>query len=82
MSGFFQVDRAPFTSSIWLNGTPEERCLWWWLLGNKDDEGVVRHRERSSRRSSRDSRSRTRTAGLATTTADGSRGRQTASSVS
>ena len=45
MSGFFPVDRNIFTSSIWLTGTPEEKCLWWWLLGNRDDDGVVRHRE-------------------------------------
>lgn len=42
---FFPVDRDIFSSSIWLTGTPEERCLWWWLLGNKDDDGVVRQRE-------------------------------------
>jgi hypothetical protein len=45
MAGYFQVDRGIFTSSIWITGTPEERVLWLWLLGNKDDDGVVRHRE-------------------------------------
>jgi hypothetical protein len=42
---FFPVDRGIFTSSVWLTGTPEERVLWFWLLGNRDDDGVVRHRE-------------------------------------
>lgn len=41
---FFPVDRDVFTSSIWLSGTAEERVLWIWLLGNRDAEGVVRHR--------------------------------------
>lgn len=45
MTGFFPVDRGLFTSSTWLTGTPEEKVLWVWLLGNKDDDGVVRHRE-------------------------------------
>ena len=45
MSGFFPIDRGIFTSSVWLSGSPEERLLWFWLLGNKDDDGVVRHRE-------------------------------------
>jgi len=42
---FFQVDRGVFGSSMWLMGTPEEKVLWLWLLGNCDDDGVVRHRE-------------------------------------
>lgn len=42
---YFQVDRGLFSSSIWLDGTPEERTLWVWLLGNCEDDGVVRHRE-------------------------------------
>lgn len=42
---FFPVDRGIFTSSVWLTGTPEEKVLWLWLLGNRDDDGVVRHRE-------------------------------------
>ncbi len=45
MTGFFQVDRDIFTSSVWLASTPEEKVLWLWLLGNRDDDGVVRHRE-------------------------------------
>jgi len=43
--GFFQVDRNVFSSSVWIGGTAEERVLWIWLLGNCDDDGVVRHRE-------------------------------------
>ncbi len=42
---YFQVDRGLFSSSTWLTGSPEERCLWLWLLGNRDDQGVVHHRE-------------------------------------
>ncbi len=45
MTSFFQVDRGIFSSSVWLMGSPEERVLWLWLLGNCDDDGVVRHRE-------------------------------------
>jgi hypothetical protein len=45
MSGFFPVDRDLFTSSVWLAGSLEEKVLWVWLLGNRDDSGVVRHRE-------------------------------------
>ncbi len=45
MSSYFQVDRGLFTSSVWLTGTPEERVLWLWLLGNRDDAGVVPFRE-------------------------------------
>lgn len=42
---FFPVDRGIFASSVWLTGSAEERVLWFWLLGNRDDDGVVRHRE-------------------------------------
>lgn len=43
---FFPLDRELFTSSLWLEGSPEERCLWIWLIANRDQsDGVVRHRE-------------------------------------
>jgi len=42
---FFQVDRGVFTSSVWISGTPEEKVLWFWLLGNCNDLGVVPFRE-------------------------------------
>ncbi len=42
---YFQVDRGVFTSSLWIEGTPEERVLWLWLIGNCDDKGTVHHRE-------------------------------------
>lgn len=43
---FFPLDQDLFTSSLWLEGTPEERCLWIWLIANRDQaDGVVRHRE-------------------------------------
>lgn len=45
MSGFFQVDRKLFRSSLWIAGTPEEKCLWIYLLGTRDDAGVVGERE-------------------------------------
>lgn len=45
MTGFFPVDRDIFSSSLWISGTPEERVLWIWLLGHKDKDGVVPHRE-------------------------------------
>ena len=45
MSGYFPIDRGIFSSSIWLTGTPEEIKLWLWLIGNKDDQGVVPFRE-------------------------------------
>lgn len=45
MSGFFPVDRDIFTSSLWITGSPEERLLWLWLLGHRDEDGIVRHRE-------------------------------------
>src|SRR5579862_4496213 len=47
VTGFFPVDRDIFTSSVWLDGTPEERCLWFWLLGNRNDQGIVPYRERA-----------------------------------
>ncbi len=42
---FFQIDRKLFRSSLWIAGTPEEKCLWIYLLGTRDDDGVVRERD-------------------------------------